>query len=97
MINSVDRAPEGALSSLKTGFYSRLPMLGILLLCLLLSVPVLTILTSITSSSDGVWQHLYDTVLGDYVTHSLTLLVGVGHAVLVLGIGPAWLVTMTRL
>jgi iron(III) transport system permease protein len=71
-------------------------MLGILLLCLLLSVPVLTILTSITSSSDGVWQHLYDTVLGDYVTHSLTLLVGVGLAVLVLGIGPAWLVTMTR-
>lgn len=96
MINSVDEAPEGALSSLKTGFYSRLPMLGILLLCLLLSVPVLTILTSITSSSDGVWQHLYDTVLGDYVTHSLTLLVGVGLAVLVLGIGPAWLVTMTR-
>ncbi|MDO9318914.1 MAG: iron ABC transporter permease [Gammaproteobacteria bacterium] len=71
-------------------------MLGILLLCLLLSVPVLTILTSITSSSDGVWQHLYDTVLGDYVTHSLTLLVGVGLVVLVLGIGPAWLVTMTR-
>ncbi|MEK7259219.1 MAG: iron ABC transporter permease [Pseudomonadota bacterium] len=71
-------------------------MLGILLLCLLLSVPVLTILTSITSSSDGVWQHLYETVLGDYVTHSLTLLVGVGLAVLVLGIGPAWLVTMTR-
>lgn len=96
MINSMDGAPEGALSSLKTGFYSRLPMLGILLLCLLFSVPVLTILTSITSSSDGVWQHLYDTVLGDYVTHSLTLLVGVGLAVLVLGIGPAWLVTMTR-
>ena len=96
MINSMDGAPEGALSSLKTGIYSRLPMLGILLLCLLLSVPVLTILTSITSSSDGVWQHLYETVLGDYVTHSLTLLVGVGLAVLVLGIGPAWLVTMTR-
>ncbi len=96
MINSVDEAPEGALSSLKTGLYSRLPMLGILLLCLLLSIPVLTILTSITSSSDGVWQHLYDTVLGDYVTHSLTLLVGVGLAVLLLGIGPAWLVTMTR-
>ncbi|MES3008479.1 MAG: iron ABC transporter permease [Pseudomonadota bacterium] len=71
-------------------------MLGILLLCLLLSVPVLTILASVTSSSDGVWQHLYETVLGDYVTHSLTLLVGVGCVVLLLGIGPAWLVTMTR-
>lgn len=92
----MDKAPEGALSSLKTGFSNRLPTLGILLLCLLLSVPVLTILASVTNSSDGVWQHLYDTVLGDYVTHSLTLLVGVGLMVLVLGIGPAWLVTMTR-
>jgi iron(III) transport system permease protein len=92
----MDKAPEGALSSLKTGFYNRLSMLGILVLCLLLCVPVLTILASVTSSSDGAWQHLYDTVLGDYVTHSLTLLAGVGVSVLVLGIGPAWLVTMTR-
>ena len=96
MSNTMDKAPEGALSSLKTGFYNRLSMLGILVLCLLLCVPVLTILASVTSSSDGVWQHLYDTVLGDYVTHSLTLLAGVGVSVLVLGIGPAWLVTMTR-
>ncbi len=96
MANTMDKAPEGALSSLKTGFYNRLSMLGILVLCLLLCVPVLTILASVTSSSDGVWQHLYDTVLGDYVTHSLTLLAGVGVSVLVLGIGPAWLVTMTR-
>ncbi len=96
MSNTMDKAPEGALSSLKTGFYNRLSMLGILVLCLLLCVPVLTILASVTSSSDGAWQHLYDTVLGDYVTHSLTLLAGVGVSVLVLGIGPAWLVTMTR-
>ncbi|OGT72490.1 MAG: iron ABC transporter permease [Gammaproteobacteria bacterium RIFCSPLOWO2_02_FULL_57_10] len=96
MINSLDKAPEGALSSLRSVFSNRLPTLGILLVCILLSVPVLTILASVTNNSDGVWQHLYETVLGDYVTHSLTLLVGVGLMVLLLGIGPAWLVTMTR-
>lgn len=90
------KAPEGALSSLKRWFPSHASTWGILALCLLLSVPVLTVLSSVTSSSEGVWEHLYDTVLGDYVTHSLTLMLGVGLIVLVLGIGPAWLVTMTR-
>lgn len=92
----VNRAPEGALSSLKRWFPRHVSTWGILLLCLLLSVPVLTVLSSVSNSSDGVWQHLYDTVLGDYVRNSLTLMVGVGLIVLVLGIGPAWLVTMTR-
>jgi iron(III) transport system permease protein len=90
------KAPEGALSSLKRWFPSHASTWGILLLCLLLSVPVLTVLSSVTASSEGVWQHLYETVLGDYVTHSVTLMVGVGLIVLVLGIGPAWLVTMTK-
>lgn len=96
MNNSSHKAPKGALSSLTSRFSTRAASLGILALCLLLSVPVLTVLSSVFSSSDGVWQHLYDTVLGDYVLHSLTLMLGVGLAVLVLGIGPAWLVTMTR-
>jgi iron(III) transport system permease protein len=90
------KAPEGALSSLKRWFPSHASTWGILLLCLLLSVPVLTVLSSVTASSEGVWQHLYETVLGDYVTHSVTLMVGVGLIVLVLGIGPAWLVTMAQ-
>jgi len=90
------KAPEGALSSLKRWFPSHASTWGILLLCLLLSVPVLTVLSSVTASSDGVWQHLYETVLGDYVSHSLLLMLGVGLVVLVLGIGPAWLVTMTQ-
>lgn len=69
---------------------------AILLLCLLLSIPILTILFSIGAGSEGVWEHLYSTVLGDYVLHSLGLMLGVGLAVLLIGIGPAWLVTMTR-
>ncbi len=96
MNSLANKAPSGALLSLRNWFAQSSITFGILLLCLFLSVPVFTIFTSITSSSDGVWQHLYETVLGDYVSHSLTLMVGVGFFVLVLGIGPAWLVTMTR-
>lgn len=90
------RAPKGALSSLQRWLPAHVGTWVILGLCLLLSVPVLTVLSAITASSDGVWGHLYETVLGDYVLHSLSLMLGVGLIVLVLGIGPAWLVTMTR-
>lgn len=70
--------------------------ISLLLVSLLLMIPVLTVFCSIFLPSDGVWSHLYSTVLVDYVTNSLILMVGVGICVLVLGIGPAWLVTMHR-
>lgn len=97
MSHVLSEAPqEGASSRLRSGIQAHWVAVAILLLCILLSIPILTILFSIGSASDGVWEHLYSTVLGDYVLHSLGLMVGVGLAVLVIGIGPAWLVTMTR-
>ncbi|MDO8908359.1 MAG: iron ABC transporter permease [Pseudohongiella sp.] len=72
------------------------PLLAIIVLCLLLSVPVLTVFASISNSSDGVWQHLVDTLLWTYIGQSLQLMLGVGVMVLLLGVIPAWLVTMTR-
>ncbi|MDP3517490.1 MAG: iron ABC transporter permease [Pseudohongiella sp.] len=71
-------------------------LLAIFVLCVLLSVPVLTIFSSIFDSSDGVWQHLVDTLLWSYIVQSLQLMLGVGVLVLLLGVAPAWLVTMTR-
>ena len=92
----VDQAPRGASSFLKSWSPVRLSTLAIAALCLLLSIPVLTVLWSITNSSDGVWQHLVDTLLFDYVRDSALLMLGVGVSVLVLGVVPAWLVTMTK-
>lgn len=89
----VDQAPRGASSFLKSPV--RLSTIAIAGLCLLLSIPVLTVFWSITNSSDGVWQHLVDTLLFDYVRDSALLMLGVGISVLVLGVVPAWLVTMT--
>jgi iron(III) transport system permease protein len=71
-------------------------LLAVIVLCLLLSVPVLTVFSSVFNSSDGVWQHLVDTLLWSYIFQSLQLMLGVGFMVLVLGVAPAWLVTMTR-
>lgn len=71
-------------------------MIIVMALCILISVPVFTIVASLGSDSDGVWQHLADTLLWDYIAQSLSLMLGVGLLVLVLGVGPAWLVTMTR-
>ena len=58
-----------------------------------LSVPVLSILWSITEDSEGVWQHLTETVLGSYIRNTLILSVGVGIGTVLIGVSTAWLVT----
>ncbi|MEL6814827.1 MAG: iron ABC transporter permease [Cyanobacteria bacterium J06598_3] len=57
-------------------------------------VPVLVVLGSIFADAGEIWSHLVETVLAQYVINSLTLMVGVGIGVLVLGVGTAWLVAM---
>ena len=69
----------------------RSALVSIIALCLLLSLPIFTVLWSIGADSDGVWQHLADTLLWSYIGQSLTLMTGVGLLVLVLGVVPAWL------
>ena len=66
------------------------------LIAALVAVPILVVLSSVFSPSEGVFSHLASTVLTQYITHSLLLMLGVGLGVLVLGIGTAWLVTMCR-
>lgn len=80
----------------KTAMVKHGAIIAIIALCLLLSIPVLTVLSSIGSASDGVWSHLADTLLWDYIGQSLMLMTGVGLLVLILGVAPAWLVTMNR-
>ena len=66
----------------------------VLAIALIIATPVIFVFSSIFTDAQGIWQHLLDTVLIDYITHSLWLMVGVGIGVLVLGVGTAWLVTM---
>src|SRR5690606_28105140 len=59
-----------------------------------LSIPVVTVFVHVFVPSEGTLTHLIDTVLPLYVTNTLSLVLGVGAGVLLLGVGTAWLVTM---
>jgi len=66
-------------------------ILSTVLIALLISIPVLTVLSSIFLPSSDVWQHLKSTVLTEYIKNSLLLVVGVSVGTLLIGITTAWL------
>jgi iron(III) transport system permease protein len=70
--------------------------LSLIVVTLLFSIPLAVVLGSVFFPEKEVWAHLADTVLTDYIFNSLALLVGVGFFSLILGVIPAWLVTMYR-
>ena len=59
-----------------------------------LMLPVLVILSYLIKADGALWQHMFETVLNDYLVNSLLLLVGVGSGVLLLGVPTAWLTSM---
>ncbi|MEX0923183.1 MAG: iron ABC transporter permease [Rhodovibrionaceae bacterium] len=67
-----------------------------ILAALILSAPILAVLLSLFSESEGAWRHLAESVLADYIANSLWLCLGVGGGVLIGGVSSAWLVTMCR-
>ncbi|MEX1212670.1 MAG: iron ABC transporter permease [Balneolaceae bacterium] len=67
-----------------------------LTVALLVAIPVLTVLANIFVPAGDIWAHLASTVLPDYIRNSLTLMVGVGFGIFVIGVGTAWIVTMCR-
>ena len=84
------RAEIFRLRSLPTWVALTMLAAGVLLL------PVIVVAASVFLSSGDIWQHLYDTVLAEYVANSLLLALGVGCLALPLGVIPAWLVTLYR-
>jgi iron(III) transport system permease protein len=65
-------------------------------IALIIAIPVLFVLSSIFTNAGDTWNHLATTVLPQYITNSLWLMVGVGIGVVILGVGTAWLVTICR-
>ncbi|WP_460756021.1 ABC transporter permease [Marinomonas epiphytica] len=57
-------------------------------------LPILVVLANVLTGDGKVWQHLYDTVLADYVSNSILLMLGVGFGVLLIGVPCAWLTSM---
>ena len=66
----------------------------VVLVALALGLPVLTVFGFLLAPAGDVWQHLADTVLGDYIGNSLLLMLGVALGTLTLGVSTAWLTSM---
>ncbi len=62
---------------------------------ILISIPILTVALSLFGDNREIWQHLVETVLSAYIINSLVLMGGVTVGILIIGVGCAWLVTMT--
>ena len=67
---------------------------GLVAAALVLALPILVIVASLTLPFSDVWQHLRDTVLADYIRNSLWLMTGVGVGTFLLGVSSAWLTAM---
>ena len=65
-----------------------------MLIAAILALPILVVLVNVLIGDGDVWQHLYDTVLAEYISNSLLLMLGVGVGVLVIGVPCAWLTSM---
>ena len=67
--------------------------IGVILLCGLILGPVLAVLLSAFGDSGGLWSHLYDTVLGRYISNTLILMAGVGVVAIGFGVSSAWVIS----
>ena len=55
--------------------------------------PLVIVLLSLTGDYSDNWTHLYNFVLGDYITNSIFLVLGVGLISLIIGTSSAWIIT----
>ena len=60
------------------------------------ALPMLAVIIAAISGGTSTVEHLIETVLGRYVVTTLILVALVGAGTLTVGVGTAWLVTMTR-
>ena len=69
-------------------------VLGTVLIAGLASIPLIVVSSSIFLPGSDVWQHLYETVLTEYIVNSIILMIGVGLLTFLMGVSTAWLTSM---
>jgi iron(III) transport system permease protein len=65
-------------------------------LALLIAAPVMSVLINAFGARSDIWEHLVETVLGDYVVNSFLIMSGVTIGVLIVGVPAAWMTTLCR-
>lgn len=90
-LNAADGMSRAEYRSLRQGRRFRPLAVFVCIVGLLILLPIISVIASIFTPSEGVWQHLFSTVLADYVTNSFLLMLGVAVGVILLGAPTAWL------
>ncbi len=72
---------------------NRWGMLAVII-ALLMALPVMVIGSFVFQATNDNWQHLLDTLLAEYISNSLILMLGVSAGVLSMGVITAWLTSM---
>jgi iron(III) transport system permease protein len=85
-----DLAPLSVASKFKWNWLKIVAMM----IAAILALPILVVLVNVLIGDGEVWQHLYQTVLAEYISNSLLLMLGVGVGVLLIGVPCAWLTSM---
>ncbi len=67
-----------------------------LLIAAAVGLPLCAVATLALTPATPIWEHLLQTVLWLYVSHTLWLALGVGMITVLIGVTTAWLVTMYR-
>jgi len=85
-------------SNARKGFWATWQQMSLPLVALIICLPLIVVAVSFFVGLAGEEQratlaHLFDNVIGEYVRHSVALMVGVGLLVLVIGVTAAWLTT----
>jgi iron(III) transport system permease protein len=65
-------------------------------LALLIAAPVVAVVVNALRPRSEIWQHLVETVLGDYIANSFLIMTGVAIGVLIVGVPAAWMTTLCR-
>ena len=78
-------------TTLMRGNFSAGWLFTISLITLIIILPLLVVLQFNFHPHTDTWQHLVDTVLGDYITNSLLLAAGVAIGTFIIGVPAAWL------
>ncbi len=82
------------LPRLKPSFTSWFAFGFLLVLVGLVSIPVVVVVSRLFTEPAESWQHLWDTVLGSYVSNTLWLVLGVAVGTTTIGVATAWLVAV---
>jgi len=80
----------------KSGMLPRfnLGAISIITIALILALPIMVIASFVFQPSNDNWQHLVNVLLGEYISNSLLLMLGVAAGVLSMGVITAWLTSM---